>query len=128
MSKTINGCGPHVIYSISDLRGFWPPLDHVEWPGDELFGFAPADLRGVVVEIEVADAEEVVNPILGAKTELVELSSPFDVEVILLELSGAPRAPWSCACRLGDGSNGAARLDNVEVVVPPVAVGLCCCC
>lgn len=95
MSNTINGCRLHVIYSISDLRGFWLPLDHVKWPGVELFGFAPVDLRDVVVEIEVADVGEVVNPILGAKTGLVELSSPFNGGVILLELSGAPRAPWS---------------------------------
>ena len=47
----------------------------------------------MVAEIEVVDAEEVVNPILEARTWLVELSSPFNVEVILLELSDAPRVP-----------------------------------
>ena len=80
------------------------------------------------VEFGVAEVEEeeavVVNPILGAKTLAVELSSAFNAEVMLLELSDVPRVLWSWACRLGAGSKGTARLDNVEVDVPPVAVGL----
>ena len=124
MSKAINECVPWVVYSISDLRGFWFPLDHGEWPGVELFELAPIDLRGVGVEIGMGDVEEVVNPILGVKALLVELSSAFNAVVMLLELSDVPSVFWSCACRLGEGSKGAARLDKVEVVVLPVAVGL----
>ena len=124
MSKAMNGCVPLIVYSISGLRGFWFPLDQAEWPAVELFELAPVDLR---------DAEEVVNPILGEKTLLVESSSAFSAEVMLVELSDVPSVLWSCACRLGDGWKGAARLDNVEAVVPPVAVGLgvglaCCWC
>jgi len=133
MSKAINACISYVVYSISDLRAFWLPLDHTEWPTTELFELAPVDLRDADIEIGMGDVEEVANPILGATTLPVELSSAFNAEVILLELSDVPSVLWSCACRLGDGSNGAARLDNVDVVVPPVAVGLgmglaCCCC
>jgi len=33
-----------VIYSTSDLRGPWPPLDHAKWLGVELLEFTPIDL------------------------------------------------------------------------------------
>jgi hypothetical protein len=69
------------------------------------------------MEVEVADVEEVVNPILGAKTLLVGLSSAFDADVMLFELKDGPSVLWSCACRLGDGSKGMARLDSVEADV-----------
>lgn len=72
------------------------------------------DLCEAGVEIEVENVEEVVNPILGAKTPLV----------MLFELRDDPSVFWSCAWRLGDGSKGAARLDSVEVDVLLVAVDL----
>lgn len=114
--------GTWVIYSTSDLRDLWLPLDHAKWLGVELLEFTPVDL--CVVDVEVEDVEEVVNPILEAKTLPVGLSSAFRAEVMLLELSGVPSVLWSCACRLGDGSKGAARLDNVEAAVPLVVAGL----
>ena len=113
-----------VVYSTSDLRDFWFPLDHTDRPGVELFELAPVDLCDVDVEIEVEEVEEVENPTLGAKTLLVWLSSAFNADVMLLELSGVPSVLWSCACRLGDGSKGAARLDNVEGDAPLVVVDL----
>jgi hypothetical protein len=83
------------------------------------------DLRDGAVDLcEVEDVEEVASPILGAKTLLVGLSSTFNADVMLFELSGVPRVLWSFAWRLGDGSKGAARLDNVEVDVLLVVVGL----
>lgn len=113
-----------VVQSTSDLRDFWFILDHADRPGVESFELAPVDLCEVEVEIEAEDAAEVVNPILGAKTLFVGLSSAFNTEVMLFELSGVPSVLCSCACRLGDGSKGAARLDNVEVDPLLVAVDL----
>jgi len=55
----------YAVYSTSDLRGFWPILDHANWPGVKL------------LELPLVDVEEVVKLILGAKTLLVGLSSAF---------------------------------------------------
>jgi hypothetical protein len=107
---------------MSDLRGFWF-LVHAERPGIRPLEPALVDLRDVGVEIGVADVGEVVSPGLGGRTLLVGLSSAFSAEVMLFELSDVLSVLWSCACRLGDGSKGAARLDSVEVLAPLV-VGL----
>ena len=110
--------------STSDLRDFWFALDHADRPGVELLELEPVDLRDVEVEMEVEEVEDVVKPTLGAKILLVGLSSAFNADVMLLELSDVPRVFWSWACRLGDGSNGMARLDKVEGGALLVAVGL----
>lgn len=84
----------------------------------------PVDLCDMGGEIEVEDVEGIVNPTLGGKAPLVGLSSAFNADVMLLELSDVPSVLWSCACRLGDGSKGTARLDNVEADALLVAVDL----
>jgi len=84
-----------VVYSASDLRGFWFPLNHAELPGVELLELTPVDLCEPGVETEVTDVEEIVNPIPGAEVLLPVLSSAISAEVMLLELRDAPSVLWS---------------------------------